>query len=52
MNIEVGLTKCFFCGKDKDIIMNTRLTKEAADEIERDFNVSKILERSKFVCNK
>lgn len=33
MNLEVGLTKCFFCGRDKDLIMNTRLTKEAADKI-------------------
>lgn len=35
MNLEVGLTKCFFCGKSKDIIMNTRLTKKAADEIKK-----------------
>ena len=32
--LGVALTRCYFCGKDKNIIMNTRLTKEAAQKIE------------------
>lgn len=29
-NFEVALTKCFICGKDNEIIMNTRLTEKDA----------------------
>lgn len=32
--LGVALTRCYFCGKDKNIIMNTRLTEKAAQEIE------------------
>lgn len=32
-NLQVALTKCFFCGGDNEIIMNTKLTKKAADKI-------------------
>ena len=34
-NLEVGLIKCFFCGKDKGLVMNTRLTKGCAEEIKK-----------------
>ena len=30
---EVALTKCFICGKDGNIVMNTRLTKHYADKV-------------------
>ena len=29
----VALTKCFICGEDGDIVINTRLTKRYADEV-------------------
>ena len=32
-DLEIGMTKCFYCGKDKDIIMNTILTEKAAQQI-------------------
>lgn len=31
--LEVGIIKCFFCGKDKGLVMNTRLTSKCAEEI-------------------
>ena len=30
---SVAVTKCFLCGESKEIIMNTRLTKHAADNV-------------------
>jgi len=30
---EVALTKCFICGEDNNIVINTRLTKHDADKI-------------------
>lgn len=36
-NFEVALIKCWFCGEDKGIIMNSRLTKEDAQQV-RDCN--------------
>ena len=32
-NVEVALTKCFICGNDSDIVMNSILTKKHADSI-------------------
>lgn len=32
-NFEVALIKCFFCGKDKGLVMNSRLTVEDAKAI-------------------
>ena len=32
---EVGLIKCFFCGKDKGLVMNTRLTHKDAENIKK-----------------
>lgn len=33
INFEVALIRCFFCGKDKELIMNTQLTAQAAEEV-------------------
>lgn len=33
INFEVALIKCWFCGEDKGLIMNTRLTKKDAQQI-------------------
>lgn len=33
-NLEVGMIRCFFCGKEKGL-MNTRLTKKCAEEIKK-----------------
>ena len=33
INFEVALIRCFFCGKDKGLIMNSRLTAQAAEEV-------------------
>ena len=32
-NFEVALVRCFFCGEDKGLIMNSRLTAQAAKEV-------------------
>ena len=32
-NLEVALTKCFFCQEDSDIIMNTKLTPKYAKAV-------------------
>ena len=32
--IGIALTKCYFCGEDKEIIMNTRLTEYFANKVE------------------
>lgn len=32
-NFEVAIIKCWFCGEDKGVIMNTRLTEKCAKEI-------------------
>lgn len=32
-NIEIALTRCFICGEDSDIVMNSILTKKHADSI-------------------
>lgn len=32
-NFEVALIKCWFCGKDKGLIMNSRLTKKDAQQV-------------------
>lgn len=32
-NFEVALIRCFFCGEDKGLIMNRRLTAKAAEEV-------------------
>lgn len=34
-NFEVAMIKCFFCGKEKGLVMNTRLSKKHADEIKK-----------------
>jgi len=34
IKIGVALTKCYFCGDDSDILMNTRLTKSMAEKVE------------------
>lgn len=31
--LEVAVVKCFFCGRDKELVMNTRLTEKAAKAI-------------------
>lgn len=33
--LEVGIIKCFFCGKDKGLVMNTHLTSKCAEEIKK-----------------
>jgi hypothetical protein len=33
--IGVALTKCFICGKDDCIVINTKLTKKHAEEVEK-----------------
>lgn len=33
MNFEIALIRCFFCGKDKGLIMNSRLTPKAAKAV-------------------
>lgn len=33
--LEVALTKCFFCGKDDKIVMNSKLTKQHADNVKK-----------------
>lgn len=33
INFEVALIKCWFCGEDKGLIMNSRLTKKCAQQI-------------------
>lgn len=32
-NFEVALIRCWFCGKEKGLIMNTRLTKKDAQQV-------------------
>ncbi len=32
-NFEVAMTRCFLCGGDKDIVMNTKFTKKMANQI-------------------
>ena len=32
--LEIALTKCFICGEDSDIFMNTRLSPTAAKKVE------------------
>lgn len=32
--LGVALTKCFFCGEDDKIVLNTRLTKKHAESVE------------------
>lgn len=34
-NLEVAMIKCYFCGKDKGLVMNTRLTQKHAEEIKK-----------------
>lgn len=33
--LECAVIKCFFCGKDKGLVMNKRLTKKCAEEIKQ-----------------
>lgn len=33
INFEVALVRCWFCGEEKGLIMNRRLTKKAAQQI-------------------
>ena len=33
MNFEVALVRCFFCGKDKGLVLNAQLTPEAAKAV-------------------
>lgn len=33
--LEVELIKCYFCGKDKGIVMNSKLTKKEAEKIKK-----------------
>ena len=33
MNFEVALIRCFFCGKDKGLVLNAQLTPEAAKAV-------------------
>ena len=32
--LGAAITRCYFCGENKEIIMNTRLTEKAAQKIE------------------
>lgn len=34
-NLEVAMIKCYFCGKDKGLVMNTRLTQKHAEKIKK-----------------
>lgn len=34
-NFEVAMIKCYFCGKDKGLVMNTRLTQKHAEKIKK-----------------
>ena len=36
--LEVAVIKCFFCGRDKGLVMNTRLTEKAAKAIREAHN--------------
>ena len=36
--LEVAVVKCFFCGKDKGLVMNTRLTERDAKNIRKMHN--------------